>query len=119
MIDRNKLSVGLQVAFIPSHVREECSNVLSKMLKHEDTRFGFVSSWKYKDNLFPTIFCRFWNKFHPTVLRTLSCSEGCDPIDLIKYDSRTQEVMDATLKILRDDPMRYGWTEQKEQHEEV
>lgn len=118
MIDRNKLTVGLQVAYIPSHVHEECQNVMFKMLKHPDTSFGFVSSWKYKDNLFPTIFCRSWNRLHPTVLRTLSCSEGCDPIDLIQYDSRTQEVMDATLKMLRDDPNRYGWVEQKDRADE-
>jgi hypothetical protein len=112
MIDAKELRVGLQVAYIPQHVRDYSKGVIWKSLKHPDTQFGFVSSWRTEDNLTKTVFCRFWSKIHPYALRTLSTSEGCDNLDLEVFDSRSLSKMDEILTTLRSDPEEFGWREQ-------
>jgi hypothetical protein len=112
MIDTGELKVGLQVVRIPQYARDYCKGVVWKMLKHPDAQFGFVSSWRIEDNLSKTVFCRFWRKDNPYMLRTLSTSEGCDDLDLEVRDSHSLGVMHEVLTMLREDPEEYGWREQ-------
>lgn len=102
-----ELKAGRQVAYIPPHVRDSHDDNVNKMLRDKDTEFGFISSWR--GNI---VFCRFWNKFDSNAtLRTLSTSEGCRREDLELYNYHPQEYVENTLKMLRADPLRYGWTE--------
>ena len=110
MNDNVELRVGMQVAYIPPHVRGMCKNNLPRMLKHPDTEFGFVSSWR--DG---TVFCRFWSQYNPKQLRTLANSEGCDRFDLEAHDHYSPLMVETVLKMLRGDPERYGWHEQGEE----
>jgi len=87
MIDESDLGVGVQVLYVPSHVREQYkSGLIEDYLKSPDTEIGFISSWR--DG---TVFCRFYWKRTPA-LRTTANSEGCSPEDLIAYNYFPQDV---------------------------
>lgn len=69
--------------------------------------FGFISSWRKNG----TVFCRFWNKYDSTGLRTLANSEACNIHDLQVYSTVPQEFVTATIGMLRANPTKYGWHE--------
>lgn len=107
MIDKSDLKVGTQVAHIPPHVREECGDDRDRMLEHDDTEFGFVSSWN--DH---TVFVRFWSQCWMAGIRTLSTSEGCSWENLELYNSHADFEVLRTIERFRANPEEYGWREQ-------
>ncbi len=101
------LKVGMQVAYVPSHVREECENDWDRIVEHQDTEFGFVSSWNDE-----TVFVRFWSQYWMAGIRTLANSEGCSWQDLELYDSHADFEISKVIAKFRAEPERYGWREQ-------
>ena len=81
----NKFERGTQIAYIPNHAN---GTVL-----HDDVEFGFVTSSNAG-----TVFCRYWSKYYPGELRTKANSEGCNPENLILYDSVSPRKVEEALR---------------------
>ena len=114
MIQESDLGVGVQVLYVPSHVREEYKSGLAEdYLKSPDTEIGFVSSWNWERQV---IFCRFYWK-QTQALRTTANSEGCSPEDLIQYNYFPQDNVEQIMHFMRTNPEFYGWVEQGRGHE--
>ena len=108
------LKVGTQVAYVPSHVREECGDDWDRMIEHDDTEFGFVSSWRDGSDSLPVVFCRFWSKHWMAGIRTVANSEGCEWKDLELYNSHADFEVQKVIERFRGNPEEYGWREQGE-----
>lgn len=106
MIKRSDLKVGLRVMYVPSHIREECSEY--RYAEYPDTELGFVTSWN--DTY---VFCRFFSRY-TLKLRTVANSEACDISDLFPSDFISQEFVDKTISSLRLFPAAFGWIEQND-----
>jgi hypothetical protein len=93
---------GTQIILVPSHAD---GNV-----EHEDCEVGFVTSVSPSG----TVFCRFWSKRNPGMLRTVANSEGCSPDDLIAKDTTLQTIVDAKLLEI-DMTTKFGavWREER------
>jgi len=82
--------IGNQIAYIPSHVD------FAKNPKHPDIEYGFITS--FNNNGVP--FCRYWNNFDRTQLRTQANSE-CTPLEnLRRCDLKPQAEIDHLLVVL-------------------
>jgi len=79
-----KFKRGDQIIYIPNHADGP---------NHPDAEPGFVTSVKGD-----SIFCRYWNKHQPNLLRTTANSEATSPRDLVHINSRHQNVIDNILK---------------------
>jgi hypothetical protein len=109
MIDESELGVGVQVLYVPSHVREQYkSGLIEDYLKSPDTEIGFISSWRWE---LGAVFCRFYWKRTPA-LRTTANSESCSPEDLIPYNYFPQDNIEQILHFILEKPKFYGWHEQ-------
>lgn len=108
MIKQSDLKVGLQVMYVPSHIRERHNFNPDSYLSSPETEIGFVSSWRGGD----VVFCRFFWK-RTLDLRTVANSEGCSLDDLFAVNYYPQEHVDATIGMMREEPEEYGWHEQK------
>ncbi len=75
---------GDQIIYVPDHAAFSGVNVLEA---------GFVTS--VRGNV---IFCRYWNKFDPNVLRAMANSEGTNIRDLMKKDTVPQARVKAALE---------------------
>lgn len=76
---------GDQIVYVPTHANGDQD--------HADCEYGFVTSVSSNG----TVFCRFWHKGQPGVLRTVSNSEGTTGINLFKATSVRQRVVDCLL----------------------
>jgi hypothetical protein len=78
---------GDQIAYLPDHATG---------LLHPDVEFGFITSISPIDNEY--IFCRYWLKGKPGILRTTANSESTHIRNLILYESvpieRVQEILE-------------------------
>lgn len=84
--EKERLERGDQIMYIPSHAQEDSA--------HPDRERGFVVS----DNG-ETVFCRYWSKLEPSLLRTKANSEATPRERLVPYKSCTQAVVEAALKM--------------------
>ncbi len=75
---------GDQIAYIPSHAEGD--------IRHKDVEFGFVTSVNEM-----TVFCRYWNKYCPGLLRTTANSEATPRSCLIRKINRPQKVINVLL----------------------
>ena len=76
---------GDQIAYIPGHAR-------GIGLGHKDVEFGFITGVRLNN-----IFCRFWSRADSLVLRTTSCSEGCNVRDLMPFNTHPDSFITKTL----------------------
>jgi len=83
-----ELKRGTQIIYVPMHAKGD--------LDHPDCEEGFVTSAR-QVGPFGRAWCRFWSKHDPSRLRTRSCSEGCNPDDLVIKDTRPQSAVDHWL----------------------
>ncbi len=81
---------GDQIIYVPDHAVFSGTNELEA---------GFVTSVKGD-----VVFCRYWNKFDPNVLRTTANSEGTNIRDLMKKDSVPQDRVEQALKDYCNEP---------------
>lgn len=83
---------GDQIVYVPSHARlayrKDGLNAL-------DVECGFVTSITQN-----TVFCSFWSRTYTGMIRTISCSEGCDRSDLIKRKYTEDWIILAVWKAL-------------------
>lgn len=85
MSDQARLKRGTQIIYVPTHADGDP--------EHRDAESGFVTS------VVPGYaFCRYWNKRHPTELRTKSCSERTPVYTLVIQDTRPQSDVDTALR---------------------
>lgn len=110
MIKQENLKVGLQVMYVPDYVRKEFCYRESEYWKSPDVEIGFVTSWVH-DKL---MFCRFFYRTGHG-LRTVANSESCYPEDLFEINYYDQRYIDRTIEMLRKQPEKYGWVEQKKE----
>ena len=79
---------GQQIVYIPNHANGDKG--------HPDCERGFVTSANEQ-----TVFCRFWHRSDPGILRNRSNSESCRVEDVeSEPDYIPQEVVDAWLTII-------------------
>ena len=107
MDSKTPLIVGMQVAYIPNHVREASDGKTAKLFEHADTEYGFVTSWNEE-----TVFVRFWSKYIPIAIRTVANSEGCSYADLEPFNSHSVQEVEEVIERMRSNPDMYGWREQ-------
>ena len=63
---------------------------------HGAKQWGFVTSKNSKH-----VFCRFWSDLNLGSLRTLSCSEGCEPSMVEKTGENVpQPIIEAWLELI-------------------
>lgn len=75
---------GTQIAFIPTHATG---------IRHPDVEFGFVTKDDGKDY----IYCKYWRKGKPGILRTVSNSELTPRDCIVEYKSVDQCVVDILI----------------------
>ena len=80
-----KLARGTQVVYIPTHAKGLAS--------HRDAERGFVTSIRGN-----TVFCRYWSKSNPDILRTKANSEGTPQELLVVANTKPQAEVDAALE---------------------
>jgi len=88
MVNIDIFERGTQVLYVPRHAHGD--------LNHPDVEEGFVTSARRVGEV-ALVWCRFWSKEDPTLLRTLSCSERCNPNDLFVKNTRPQCVVDSWI----------------------
>jgi len=81
---------GTQIAYVPMHADGD--------LDHPDVEFGFAFVASVRDN---AVFCRYWRKGQPGVLRTTANSELTVLRLLVEHKSVEQSVVDRVLKELQ------------------
>jgi hypothetical protein len=74
---------GTQIAYIPNHANGD--------INHEDVEYGFVTGSK------AFVFCRYWRKNEPGILRTTSCSEATPIENLVEFKSVKQSIVDQLM----------------------
>ncbi len=77
---------GDQIAYIPDHAEGD--------ILHDDVEFGFVTSQAGKRS----VFCRYWIKGLPGVLRTVANSEATPIENLVEHKSVHQWIVEETIK---------------------
>ncbi len=86
-----KFTDGVQIVYIPQHAGHDVT--------HPDCEEGFVFGVSKEPGY---VFCRYWAK-GKNYLRTRSCSEYTPAHRLFIKETRPQELVDATIKMLRDE----------------
>lgn len=81
---------GTQIAYIPDHAEGD--------ILHDDVEFGFVTSQAGKRS----VFCRYWIKGLPGVLRTVANSEATPIENLVECISVNQYVVEQTIKRIQE-----------------
>jgi hypothetical protein len=76
---------GTQIAYIPNHARGD--------IKHPDVEFGFVVSLGLGG-----VFCRYWSKSAPNILRTTATSELTYYEHLVLHKSHPQFEVDYIIE---------------------
>jgi hypothetical protein len=94
MVKLDVFKPGTQVLYIPRHAHGD--------LNHPDVEAGFVTS-AHKVNQVAYVCCRFWANDGSNRLRTLSCSECCNPNNLYIKDTRPQRRVDDWIAHLYGD----------------
>lgn len=88
-MNNKKFEKGDQIAYIPDHAEGD--------LNHRDVEFGFVVSEQESGN---AVFCRYWNRGTPGILRTVSNSELTPRSNLVLYRSVAPYQVEIYLKSL-------------------
>ena len=83
-IDLKDLKRGMQIMYAPDHADTINSRAIER---------GFVTSINDK-----VAFCRYWNDYIPSQLRTKVNSEATSPRDLIIVDSVPQAQVEKALE---------------------
>jgi len=88
---------GMQIAYVPRHAQVKGNDGCFQWdSTHPDVEYGFVTSWRGD-----TVFCRYWRKGQPGVLRTTANSEGT-PVDcLVPCTSVHMSYVREALKRIR------------------
>ena len=81
---------GTQIAYIPRHAKGK--------ITHPDVEFGFV--WKVQGNC---VFCRYWRKGFPGILRTTANSESAPSDMVVKYELVPQWVVDGAIAMILEE----------------
>lgn len=99
---------GMQIVYVPNHILETFTNrVISLSVLHHATmdyyyrkdipggiEFGFVTSVTEAG-----VFCRYWSRQYPGLLRTRANSELTPPDNLFHYEFCDQDLVDSLLKV--------------------
>lgn len=85
-MNRLRLDRGMQIIYVPNHAGDRT---------HPDCEIGFVTSVSHSGE---TVFCRYWDKHNPKLLRTKANSEGTPHDNLIISDSVPQMRVEEALK---------------------
>lgn len=81
---------GTQIAYIPDHAEGD--------IFHDDVEFGFVMNQAGKRS----VFCRYWIKGLPGVLRTAANSEATPVENIIKHISVSQDTVEQTIREIEE-----------------
>jgi len=92
MAEIHELKRGTQVVYVPNHA--------DGRLDHPNSEEGFVTNVRNDGVHQVVVFCRFWSKHQPKLLRTRANSELCFPHELVVKDTRPQDVVDALIEKL-------------------
>jgi hypothetical protein len=92
-----KLKPGTQILYLPQHLKDEAD------IRNTQIQFGFVTSKKNEDQ----VYCRYYNVYDLTTLRTLSCSERADIRDIFILNTMKPEIVKYWLSYISEEDKKY------------